>query len=264
MTKIKVFHESPISISDVVSNYTDGEYILPHLMAKPEYHDYMMAAKKSGRYILLDNSVHELGTPLGDEELLDWINKIQPDEFFVPDFWEDTNESIESARKWSKYQSKFPKTTFIAVVQAQSDFQAIGCFRWYKSLNYKKIAFSYGASWYNSVCPHPNKDLSKALGRVKFISDLISQDLLKQTDRIHLLGTSYPGEFAWYKDIKCVESIDTSSPIIATFEKTEYKHNGLNSKPTTKIDQIIDLDESHFDKYILNHNLSMFKKINNI
>jgi hypothetical protein len=39
------------------------------------------------------------------------------------------------------------------------------CVQAYRDLGYKKIAFSYGAEYYHEVCPHPNKDLGKAIGR---------------------------------------------------------------------------------------------------
>ena len=55
-------------------------------------------------------------------------------------------------------------TTKVAVVQAKTIHEAATCYQTYKDLGYQKIAFSYGASYYNDVVPHPNHDLGKALG----------------------------------------------------------------------------------------------------
>lgn len=120
MNKIKVFHEAPICVMEQVSKHTDGEYCLPHLMDQKEnYKNYFLKAKEKGRYILLDNSLHELGKPYTEERLHYWLQTLQPNEFFIPDYWEDKTQSIVSARKWIQYQNQYPNITFIAVVQAK-------------------------------------------------------------------------------------------------------------------------------------------------
>jgi hypothetical protein len=55
-----------------------------------------------GRYIVMDNSLHELGEAYNSERLMLWINEIKPDEFIVPDVWEDYAASIRNAKQWSK------------------------------------------------------------------------------------------------------------------------------------------------------------------
>ena len=42
---------------------------------------------------------------------------------------------------------------------------------------------------------------------------------IKQDDRIHLLGCAVPQEFGWYKDINCIESIDTSKSSNGCFRR---------------------------------------------
>lgn len=84
--KIKVFHEAPFCIMDTVQLYTDGDYCLPHLLDQNEsYRKYFYEAKAAGRYIIMDNSLHELGTAYNTDRLLYWINELQPDEFIIPD-----------------------------------------------------------------------------------------------------------------------------------------------------------------------------------
>jgi hypothetical protein len=93
---------------------------------------------------------------------------------------------------------------------------------------------------------------------------MINMGLIGNSDRIHLLGCSLPQEFLYYKDIKQIESIDTSNPIMAAFDGESYKNWGLDSKPKTKIDEVIDTE---FDSDIFNtieHNTTFFKFINNI
>jgi len=88
--------------------------------------------------------------------------------------------------------------------------------------------------------------------------------LIGSSDRIHLLGCSLPQEFIYYKDIKQIESIDTSNPIMAAFDGTLYNNWGLDKKPKTKIDEIMtsSWDEKVYNK--ITHNTTFFKLINNL
>ena len=144
--RIKVSHEVPPVLLDLSKHFNDYDYMLPHLMDENEaYRDYFINAKKKERYIVMDNSLHELGHAYKTDRLLHWINEIKPDEFIVPDVWEKDTESIQNAREWAEV--KLPKgVTKVAVVQAKTIFEAGECYKAYKQLGYKKIAFSYGAS----------------------------------------------------------------------------------------------------------------------
>ena len=178
----------------------------------------------------MDNSLHELGTAYDNERLMYWINVLEPNEFMVPDVWENKVASIVNARAWSKYE--LPEgVTKVAVVQAKSFAESLECTHIYKDLGYKKIAYSYGASYYNKIVEHPNKNLGKALGRIYVISTLYKNGALHPNDRVHLLGCQVPQEFSWYKDMPFIETIDTSNPIMATIDSIQYGRNGLTEKP---------------------------------
>ena len=82
--------------------------------------------------------------------------------------------------------------------------------------------------------------------------------LIGNSDKIHLLGCALPQEFGYYADFPFIESIDTSNPIIHGLEGVRYKHLGLLTKSSTKIDQIIkEIDTKTM--YDINHNLIRFK-----
>ena len=262
---MKVSHEVPLCFLEESLKFNDYDYCLPHLMDQyEEYKNFFINSRDNGRYIMMDNSLHELGVPYTKERLLYWLYELQPNEFFVPDYWEDKTQSIVSAREWINTQKSFPDITFIAVVQAKNIQEALECYQTYKDLGYKKIAFSYGASYYNEVCPHPNKDLGKALGRIQVITQLQNWGVINKTDRVHLLGCAVPQEFGWYKDITYIESIDTSNPIMAGAEGIKYSNGGLYEKPKMNMNTCFDQQYYYFDDFSILHNVLMFKKINNI
>jgi hypothetical protein len=264
MEKIKVFHEAPLSIMSQIQSLTDGDYCLPHLMDEnEEYKKFFIDAKAKGRYIIMDNSLHELGHAYNEQRLIHWVNEIKPQEFIVPDVWMDINMSRRNAKYWSKIE--LPKeTTKVAVVQAKDTSEATLCYNAYKDLGYKKIAFSYGAEFYTKVTPHPNVNIAKALGRVSLISNMFKNNIISPTDRVHLLGTCFPGEFGFYKDFTFIESIDTSNPVMAAVENKRYNCFGLTEKPKANMNTVFNKDSKTIDLDLVYYNIQMFKKINTI
>lgn len=266
---IKVSHEVPISLLELSRGFNDYDYCLPHLLDQSlEYEQFFRDSKAQGRYIIMDNSLHELGKAYNTERLLHWINELEPNEFIVPDVWQDKTATLLNAEKWRNIPLP-ENTTKVAVVQGKGGEwaptnDAFDCYRELKELGYEKIAFSYGADYYNEVFPHPNKNISKMLGRVKTISYLYDQDIIGENDRIHLLGCQLPQEFIHYTGFDFIESIDTSNPIMATLDQTIYQSYGLLNKPEANMNDNINIKLEVVDMELLDHNLAMFKKINNL
>lgn len=271
MNKFKVSHEVPLCLLEDNKKWSDYEYILPHhLDLYPEYEKHIRNIKNEGRYIIMDNSLHEMmgktNEPYSEERLLHWVNELKPNEFIVPDLWENMIGTYLLAKEWKKRTDLPSETTLVAVIQAKSFDSAKELYSNYKLLGYEKIAFSYGAEYFNKLVPHPNRHLGKALGRIQTINKLYADGTIQDEDRIHLLGCQIPQEFNWYTDMSFIETIDTSNPIMAGYEHTFYNSYGLNTKPKTKIDDIIDIsyDDIEPSLNIIKYNLNKFKSINNL
>ena len=256
----KVSHELPINMLYKSFDINDYEYCLPHLLDQNEtYKNHFYKAKEDGKYIIMDNSLHELGVAYDSDRLMYWINELKPNEFIVPDVWQDQTATLVNAKRWMSI--KLPKgVTKVAVVQAQNYHEAFQCYNILKVQGYKKIAFSYGADWYADEFPHPNPLVGKMMGRIMAISRMYKSGLIEKTDRVHLLGCALPQEFAYYNDFPFIESIDTSNPIIHGLEGVKYSSNGLFTKSSTKIDTIGLTPMTQEILYNINHNLTQFKK----
>ena len=256
---MKISHEVPICLLEDSLDFNDYQYCLPHLLDQDEdYKNFFYKVKQQGVYTIMDNSLHELGHAYDRSRLLYWIDELKPNEFIVPDVWQDTTASIVNAREWSKVI--LPKeVTKVAFVQARNFLDAVLCYQTYKDLGYKKIAFSYGAEYYLDHSNHPNKNLAKALGRVEIVSRLYNIGAIVKKDRVHLLGCQVPQEFSWYKDMPFIETIDTSNPIMATLDGIQYGRNGLTDKPKANMnDHFYTTD---LDYNLLDWNLRMFRKL---
>jgi len=262
--KVKISHEVPFCLLEKSKKFNDYDYCLPHLMDQnEEYKNFFYESKKQGRYIVMDNSLHELGEAYNTDRLLHWIREIKPDEFIVPDVWENYSESVRNAKLWS--QIELPEgVTKVAVVQAKTQHYAALCTQMYKDLGYKKIAYSYGASYYNDICPHPNKDFGKAIGRYMVINNLMKDGILSPKDRVHLLGTASPIEFGLYKNIECIESIDTSNPVMAGIEQKMYFDLGLPHKPEANMNNFQDIEEKDVNLEFIEFNVRKFREINGL
>ena len=264
MKKIKISHETPFCLLEESLKFNDYQYALPHLLeSNEEYRNHFLKCKEMGVEIYLDNSLHELGYAMDNETLLKWVDILKPSTLFIPDVWEDYAASVRNAKQWATV--KMPaNTTKVAVVQAKSFHEALLCVQAYKDLGYKKIAFSYGASYYNDICPHPNKDLGKAIGRYMVIYELYKQNTLTKFDRVHLLGTASPIEFGMYKNIECIESIDTSSPIMAAIGEMPYTKMGLHMKPLANMNKHQDMSLDFVNEDLVEYNVEMFRRINGL
>jgi hypothetical protein len=264
MPKVKISHEVPFCLLEKSREFNYYDYCLPHLMDEnEEYKNFFYESKKTGRYIVMDNSLHELGEAYNTERLMYWVNEIKPNEFIVPDVWEDYTSSIVNARQWSKIE--LPEGVLkVAVVQAKSLHEAYLCVQTYKDLGYKKIAFSYGAQYYHDLAPHPDKDFGKAIGRYMVLSQMYEDKHLSPTDRVHLLGTANPIEFGLYKNIKCIESIDTSNPIMAGIEKRLYSNLGISPKPVANMNKYQDVSEDFIETELIEYDVRKFREINGL
>ena len=262
--KVKISHEVPLQLLSQSEEFNDYDYCLPHLLDQfPTYEAYFREAKKKGRYIIMDNSLHELGEAYDTSRLLHWISELKPNEFIVPDVWENSTYSIRNAKEWSSIELP-EEVTKVAVVQGKSYTEFATSYQSYKWFGYKKIAFSYGASWFQECFQHPNPDVAKMMGRLKTITNLYKNNIITDFDRVHLLGCNLPQAYFYYKDFKFIESIDTSNPVIHGLKGIRYSEGGLLHKDKEKIDEDFTRETTPQQIEDILYNTKMFRKINNL
>lgn len=261
---MRVSHEAPIAHMREVRKYIDYCYLLPHMLDQSkEYRDYFFESKEMGRHIIMDNSLHELGHPYSEPRLLFWLNKIQPQEFIVPDYWMDKDQTLAKAEEWINRKDipKKTKTKLIAVVQAKTATEAVTCYTSLRKMGYEKIAFSYGADWYyreglSTTPDSENKFITKGYGRYHFIKWMYNKGWIFDNHDIHLLGCNVPQEFSLYKGMPFISTIDTSNPVIHGLAGIKYEDYGLNDKIPDKVDTYVG-DGDNWD--IVLYNIEKFK-----
>lgn len=260
----KISHESPLSLMPQSRSYNDYDYALVHLFEEiPEYYEFFEKAVQDGRHVLLDNSIFELGVAFDSEKYLEWINKLKPTEYIIPDVLEDTLGTMDKALEWKeKYWGATPKgVKSIGVVQGKTYNDLVQCYEYMNEvIGVDKIAFSFDYSYYLEVSPNPNKWAAYATGRAQTLSRMLYEGHINENKPHHLLGCALPIEFFFYREgFDWIETIDTSSPIVHGLCDIVYEPGGIVDKQSIKLVDLIHSTPTVEQVDKINWNLSIFR-----
>ncbi len=262
---IKIAHEAPIDIFDEVQRLTDYDYALVHLLEQNgRYRDTFERAVKKGREVILDNSIFELEEAFEPERFAIWVERLKPTWYIIPDALENTDKTLDQLDDWLiRFNNVVGKK--IAVVQGKTYDEIAECYKYMDKANVDMIAISFDYSYYSDSCPHPNKYVSWMLGRVKLLGDLERDGIINKHKPHHLLGCGLPQEFAFYKhaDYKWLYSLDTSNPVVHGLKGIEYDREGLWSKESQKLHELIDVPIEKIDIEKVTSNIEKFRWLTN-
>jgi len=170
---------------------------------------------------------------------------------------------MDNALEWKEtYQVKTPKNSkSIGVVQGKSYEDLVNCYQYLDEvINVDKIAISFDYSYYLELCPHPNKWMSFALGRINTLTSLLNDGIINKNKPHHLLGCSIPVELFFYREgFEWIESMDTSSPIVHGLLDIVYEPGSLVNKQSIKLVDLINSVPTPDQVDKINWNLSVFR-----
>ena len=261
---IKIAHESPKGIFEVVQEHTDYDYALVHLFEEDkEYLKQFETAISKGREVILDNSIFELEEAFDAKKFAEWVAYLKPTWYIVPDALEDAKKTMSQMASWNlRYPYNFGKK--IGVIQGKTYEQLKDCYKYMDDLaNVDMIAISFDYSYYEESCPHPNKYVSWMLGRVKLLGDLLRDGIINTNKPHHLLGCGLPQEFGFYKnsDYDWLYSLDTSNPVVHGIKGISYGSDGLWDKESQKLFELINYKVK--DSNLILNNIQKFKWMTN-
>lgn len=262
---IKISHESPLSMLEISRTYNDYDYALVHLFeTHPEYYRFFEESLKQDRHVLLDNSIFELGVAFDTNKYVEWINKLEPTEYIIPDALEDMYKTIRQAEQWMKstiYHTHGQSKT-VGVVQGQSYGELVKCYTTLDRMGVEKLAISFDYSYYLRAFPHANKWVSYAMGRVMTLNQLLDDGVINTKKPHHLLGCAHPREFSFYNspEYSWIESLDTSSPIVHGIKKVGYGDLFANwAKEKTMLVELLDCVPDADQEFWIAENINKFK-----
>lgn len=260
---MRVAHEAPLSLMSQVQQVTDYDYALVHLFDESqEYFNFFNDAVQKGRYVILDNSIFELGTAFDMDKFADYIALLTPSAYIVPDVLENCEKTIENFELWNSKYSDLSGLK-IGVVQGDSWESLIECYN-YMNEHADIIAISFDYSWYEKEYPNEEtKYHSWMKGRAHLLTRMLEDGIINTNKPHHLLGAGLPQEFARYKPYDWIDTIDTSNPVVhgaqgIRYERLDYGVHGLNDKSSTKLFTMIDNEVANVGDIL--YNIRMFKQ----
>ena len=255
---IKIAHESPKGIFKEVQGLTNYDYALVHLFEEDqEYLNLFKEAIRKGREVILDNSIFELEEAFDAERFAHWVKEIRPTWYIVPDALEDTKKTCKQMLEWNSKYSDVPGKK-IGVVQGKTYEEIAACYALMDAASVDMIAISFDYSYYTKSVPHPNKYVSWMLGRVKLLGDLLSDGIINEDKPHHLLGVGIPQEGLFYRNYDWIYSMDTSNPVVHGIKGIEYGEEGLWSKESQKLFEMINEPIENIDLNLVKYNINKF------
>lgn len=269
--KIEVSHESPICMLGE-DNYNDYGYALVHLFEKHKsYFDHYKKMTDTGdKPVLLDNSIFELGKSFNPKKYVEWIDKLNPNWYIVPDVLESAPDTIQQWKDWDLSVTDSTDALRIGVVQGRDWNELVKCYNFMKDrADYIAISFDYSYYQMTGLVEDdwaPEKLTKYSSGRKRFIRQLIDEGIWCWEKPHHLLGCSLAREFKYYVDnnIYNIRSLDTSNPVVAGIKGLRYNDSmGLYQKPKTLLADLIGHQVTDTQLEDIEYNTRMFKKIIN-
>lgn len=259
---IRIAHESPKSIFKEVQKSTDYDYFLVHLFEEDEeYFRLAQESVSSGREVILDNSIFELGTAFDSDRFAYWIEKLKPTWYIIPDVLENYPDTVNNFHKWNEKYGSLPGKK-IGVVQGSSYEDIRNCYTdLNKSQSVDMIAISFDYSYYRTLFPHPNKYVSWMLGRVLLLGRLLEEGIINTERKHHLLGSSLPQEGTYYREsnFDWIYSMDTSNPCVHGIKGVQYGNEGLWNKESQKLFEMINTPIEEIDLELVQNNIQRFR-----
>lgn len=255
---IQIYHEAPLQIFDKVQEVTDGDYALVHLLHRCSDYDLKfvnLSRQPRTRPLILDNSAFELGKAFSPDLLAGWIEILQPDIYVVPDTMGEAEQTVDAFRDWCNKYPKLPGKK-MGVLQGASHGEAVRCFNALVKAGADIIGIPYllGAKF----------DEKKAT-----LTDLMwrRQQLMKlllvqgKPHPIHILGVALPQDGYQLKKMPWIVSVDTSNPVIHGMFGIGYKSEGLSTKISTLLADVIHNPIDEYRQGIIFENIASFKRI---
>lgn len=258
-----ISHEVPISLLQKSKKFNDYDYCLLHLTySNPEYRQYYMDAIKSGRQVLLDNGLFELGDALTNKQLAAGVVDIKPTWYVIPDCLHDTKTTIKRFEDFKRDYKDLPGMC-IGVVQGSTINELIYCYQ-FMSEHADKIAIPFDSKAFESYTKCDDILERWCIGRQLFVQHLVDTGLWNDLKPHHLLGCSYAKEFAntLYGNIS-IETVDTSNPVVAGIKHLVYGEDGLTCKPSVKLCDLLGHEVTVYEQAIIEHNVKTFRGICN-
>ena len=241
---VKLSMEAPISLLFELPYITDFDFVLTHLCEESNtYLDHYRSMVRSGREVILDNSVNELGEPVSLGQMDDVVKVLSPTYIIPPDHLNNLGATLgiidDAVSLWGKGK-------IWPVIQGTSYDEVVECGKVLKNdWGFDTVCIPYDITLaHRSKLDEgdPNKatldELSKT--RLHAVKALTAEGIAFR--RYHLLGMNTLNELPVYSEVKTWSSpkywggvspqvsLDTGAPITNAFNNRKFGIDDLVPK----------------------------------
>jgi hypothetical protein len=238
----------PIPFLKEFATKSNFHLILPHLVrTHPEYKSFYKECAEKGDFVLLDNSIFELGYSLDKRELLEVAEDVHASEVVAPEVWHNKKETTGLVEDFIQYhQAKKSNIRILAMATGETEEEIIESFFYYNTHpNIDSLGLPFTLDYEITGVSNNVESLTlrRVLNRWSLVEKICaygnaSSQTIKPT---HLMGLSDALELQRYKGIRYywVRSNDSSTAFVHGFNEVYYTDKGL---PAEKIKQKLDFN----------------------
>ncbi len=242
-------HEVPKQLLQTSRFFNDFDYALDILFDDDEYYNFFKESIKLGREVWLDNSLYERrikGIDFDIPKYIEYIEDLNPSYYIVPDAYESSVDNIALFNTWLNITPiNFVAYSKIVVVHGSDYDDYVRCYKFFNSHCKKEdiIAFSGGDTFMSD--------------RASIIKRMYVEGVINENRKHHLLGSTSPHELKEYRRLFFITSIDTSLPVMSTYEDSILKD--ITEKPKTIVHDVFNNDRINID--LLYKNISYYHSL---
>jgi len=89
---------------------------------------------------------------------------------------------------------------------------------------------------------------------------LVKDKVINKDKPHHLLGCALPQEGQFYEGYDWIYSMDTSNPVVHAIKDVVYPPEGLMTKETQKLFELINWPAENVDEWLLGNNINLFRR----
>lgn len=223
----------PIPMLQDYATVSTYHMALTHLVAQSvNYTQFYKRRSNAGDYVMLDNSLIELGKSVTMEDVLRAAEAIQANEIVLPDVYkshEGTVKAVEDALY--KYPKELKKYKLMAVCHGSDPSDWLSCHNHLVSIpEINTIGIPKVASTFSQF---------NNMGRVRLCSTMEQNGLRSKKKEYHLLGVwnnPWP-EIQQLSTLKWIRGVDTVLPVLMGIKGIAFDQHGLAiDRPVSAVD----------------------------
>ena len=225
---MKVAVIAPVPLLERYGAITDYHLVLTHLVLRDNYYtQFYQRRKRKGDYLILDNSLIELGEAMSISDVLRAAELVQPDEIVLPDKFKDGPATLELIKQTLKELPKDLPYKLMAVPQGKDLHEWLECYN--EILNLERI----------QVIGIPKVTQTYTIGRAGLTTLLSQKNIIDHGRDYHLLGVwENPFEIALQARHYWIRGVDTSIAVLCgqLGIAFDFQRGLLISRPEIKLD----------------------------